>query len=257
MSGLIGPVTKALALSGTLAAGSLAVAHAAPALSALNAVRPWLTPELCGFGDPDHVALTFDDGPDPASTPAFLRELDRAGVRATFFLLGRMLVRAPGLGRELVAAGHEIAVHGYEHRCLLARTPGAVRDDIARARDVIAELTGSQPCWYRPPYGVLTAGALAAARELELTPMLWSTWGRDWTATASPDSVYRTVTRGLAGGGTVLLHDTDCTAAPGSWRSALGALPRLIDACHARGLRLGPLWEHRTAAAVAAWAGTV
>ncbi|GAA2242340.1 MULTISPECIES: polysaccharide deacetylase family protein [Kitasatospora] len=248
MSNLIDPVAKALAVSGVLAAGSLAVAHAAPALSALNAVRPWLTPELCGYGDTDHVALTFDDGPDPASTPHFLAELDRAGVRATFFLLGRMLVRDPGLGRELVAAGHEIAVHGYQHRCLLARTPSAVRDDIARARDVIADLTGTQPAWYRPPYGVLTAGALATARELGLTPVLWSTWGRDWTATATPDSVHRTVTRRLAGGGTVLLHDTDCTAAPGSWRSALGALPRLVDTCRARGLRLGPLREHRATA---------
>ncbi|GAA2282984.1 polysaccharide deacetylase family protein [Kitasatospora cystarginea] len=246
MSSLISPVTRALTISGALAAGSLAVAHAAPALSALNAVRPWLTPELCGYGDPDHIALTFDDGPDPASTPFFLRELDRAGVRATFFLLGRMLVRDPGLGRELVAAGHEIAVHGYEHRCLLLRTPGAVRDDIARALDTISDLTGTQPTWYRPPYGVLTAGTLAAARELELTPVLWSTWGRDWTAAATPDSVHRTVTRRLAGGGTVLLHDTDCTAAPGSWRSAFGALPRLIDTCRARGLRLGPLREHRT-----------
>ncbi|MGK4584048.1 polysaccharide deacetylase family protein [Kitasatospora sp. HPMI-4] len=248
MSSLIGPVTRALTVSGALAAASLAVAHAAPALSALNAVRPWLTPELCGYGDPDHVALTFDDGPDRASTPYFLRELDRAGIRATFFLLGRMLVRDPGLGRELVAAGHEIAVHGYEHRCLLVRSPGAVRDDIARGLDVISDLTGTHPVWYRPPYGVLTAGALAAARELELTPVLWSAWGRDWTATATPDSVHRTVTRRLAGGGTVLLHDTDCTAAPGSWRSTLGALPRLIDACHARGLNLGPLREHRSAA---------
>nr|WP_280702809.1 polysaccharide deacetylase family protein [Kitasatospora sp. GP82] len=245
---MIHPVAKALTVSGALAATSLAVAHAAPALSALNALRPWLTPELCGHGTPDHVALTFDDGPDPASTPAFLRELDKAGVQATFFLLGRMLVRAPGLGRELVAAGHEIAVHGYEHRCLLARTPGAVRDDIARARDVIADLTGERPTRYRPPYGVLTAGALAAARELELTPVLWSTWGRDWTAGASPDSVYRTVTRRLAGGGTVLLHDSDCTSAPGAWRSTLGALPRLIGACQARGLRLGPLREHWTEA---------
>lgn len=244
MTRLLAPVAKYAGMYGALAAGSLAVANAAPALSALNAVRPWLAPELCGYGDPDHVALTFDDGPDPASTPLFLKELDKAGVKATFFLLGRMLVRAPGLGQELVAAGHEIAVHGYEHRCLLTRTPGAIRDDIARAKDTIAELTGETPRWYRPPYGVLTATTPGAAQRVELTPVLWTTWGQDWTAKATPDSVHRTVTSRLAAGGTVLLHDSDCTSAPQSWRATLGALPRLLDDWHDAGLRVGPLRDH-------------
>jgi peptidoglycan/xylan/chitin deacetylase (PgdA/CDA1 family) len=241
---LLAPAVKYASVYGALAAGSLAVANAAPALSALNAVRPWLAPELCGYGDPDHVALTFDDGPDPASTPLFLEELERAGIKATFFLLGRMLVRAPGLGRELVAAGHEIAVHGYEHRCLLTRTPGAIRDDIERARDTIAELTGETPRWWRPPYGVMTATAPSAARRVGLTPVLWTAWGQDWTARATADSVHDTVSSRLAGGGTVLLHDSDCTSAPLSWRATLGALPRLIDTCHDAGLRLGPLRDH-------------
>lgn len=246
MTTLIGPVTKSLAVSGLLAAGAAAVAHAAPALSSLGALRPWLAPELCGYGDPDHVALTFDDGPDPISTPYFLRVLQAHDVRATFFLLGRMLERAPRLGRELVDAGHEIALHGYDHRCLLTRTPSAIRDDITRGRDVVEQLTGRQVRWYRPPYGVLTASAVATARDLGLTPVLWTAWGCDWTARATPQSVYRTVTRQLEGGGTVLLHDSDCTSAPGAWNSALGALPRLLDACQARGLRVGPLAEHST-----------
>jgi peptidoglycan/xylan/chitin deacetylase (PgdA/CDA1 family) len=117
-------------------------------------------------------------------------------------------------------------------------------DDVTRARDLIEDLTGRRLTWYRPPYGVLTAGAVAAARQLELTPVLWSAWGCDWTARATPDSVFRTVTRQLRGGGTVLLHDSDCTSAPHAWHSTLGALPRLIEHCAERGWRLGPLGEH-------------
>ncbi|MFI9272873.1 polysaccharide deacetylase family protein [Kitasatospora sp. NPDC052896] len=226
------------------AAGGLAVAHSLPALTSLGALRPLLAPGLSGPGDRGHVALTFDDGPDPASTPLFLAELEKAGVKATFFLLGRMLVQAPELGRELVAAGHEVAVHGWRHRPLLVRGPRATRDDIARARDLVADVTGQQPRWYRPPYGVLTASALHAARQEGLTPVLWTHWGQDWTAKATPDSVLRTLTRTPLAGGTVLLHDSDVTSAPGAWRSALGALPRLLQLCADQGLRVGPLRDH-------------
>lgn len=235
---------RTLAVSAAVTAGGLAVAHSLPALTSLGPLRPYLAPGLSGAGDPGHVALTFDDGPDPRSTPLFLAELDRAGVRATFFLLGRMLIQAPELGRDLVAAGHEVAVHGFQHRPLVIRSPRATRDDIARARDLIADVTGEQPRWYRPPYGVLSVSALAAARRLGLTPVLWTHWGRDWTATATPDSVLRTVTRAPLAGGTVLLHDSDVTSAPNAWRSTLGALPRLLELCAEQGLAVGPLRDH-------------
>ena len=74
--------------------------------------------------------------------------------------------------------------------------------------------------------------------------MLWSAWGRDWTAGATPASVLATVRRDLRGGGTVLLHDTDRTAAPGCWRSALGALPGLVHGCQEAAWTVGPLAEH-------------
>jgi peptidoglycan/xylan/chitin deacetylase (PgdA/CDA1 family) len=225
-------------------ATALVAAHAAPALTAITPLRRRLLPALSGIGRPDHVALTFDDGPDPRSTPAFLDRLSAEGVRATFFLLGRMLSRAPGLGADLVSAGHEVAVHGWHHRCLLLRGPGATYDDLARARDLIANVTGRQPRWFRPPYGVLTTAAVRAARRLDLSPVLWTSWGRDWESRATRESVLGTVTRHLGAGGTILLHDSDCTSAPGSWRHTLAALPALIDAARARGLRVGPLSEH-------------
>ncbi|MFD0822168.1 polysaccharide deacetylase family protein, partial [Micromonospora zhanjiangensis] len=210
-------------------------------------VRRRLLPTLCGVGAPGHVALTFDDGPDPRSTPAFLAALERHGVTATFFLLGRMLTDAPGLAREMVAAGHEIGLHGWSHRCLLARGPRATRDDLTRGYDLIGEVLGAPPRWYRPPYGVLTGSALWAANRLGMRTVLWTTWGADWRSGATPGSVLRTVRRDLAGGGTVLLHDSDCTSAPGSWRATLGALPALLDHARAGDLDVGPLREHRIA----------
>jgi hypothetical protein len=85
---------------------------------------------------------------------------------------------------------------------------------------------------------------LAAARRLELTPVLWTAWGKDWTATATPSSVLGTLAPDVRGGATVLLHDSDCTSAPGAWHSALGALPELTARCHDAGLLLGPLRDH-------------
>ncbi|GAA4244804.1 polysaccharide deacetylase family protein [Dactylosporangium darangshiense] len=233
-------------MKGILAAGAIAglAAHALPAVTAYTPGRRALLPGLAGTGPADRIALTFDDGPDPTSTPLFLRLLDEHDIRATFFLLGSMLDRDHGLGREIVAAGHEVAVHGWYHRCLLWRTPRATHDDIARARDLVGSLGGGEPRWYRPPYGVLTTGALLACRRLRLTPKLWTAWGRDWRAAATPDTIVADVTRTLVGGGTILLHDSDCTSAAGSWRRTLDALPRLIDWARVRGLRIGPLTEH-------------
>ncbi|MET7486973.1 polysaccharide deacetylase family protein [Streptomyces sp. NPDC005538] len=222
----------------------LAAAYAAPVLSTYGPLRNRVLPRLSGRGRPDHVALTFDDGPDPLSTPLFLRLLDERRIHATFFLLGREAARAPGLVREIAAAGHEIAVHGWLHRPLLLRGPRATHDDLARARDTVGDLTGRTPRLFRPPYGVMSTPAHLAARRLDLTPVLWTAWGEDWRARATPDSVHRTVTDDLRGGGTVLLHDSDCTSAAGSWRATLGAVPRILDTCAARGLSVGPLREH-------------
>jgi peptidoglycan-N-acetylglucosamine deacetylase len=229
----------------TAAALLAGVIHAGPALTVVNPLRRLVFPALAGIGDPDHVALTFDDGPDPASTPAFLATLRGAGVRATFFLLGRMLAGAPWLGRELIDAGHEVALHGWSHRLLLTRGPASTYDDLARGADLIAEVTGRPPRWYRPPYGVLSTAALVAVKRLALTPVLWTRWGADWTARATPASVLATLGHDLAGG-TILLHDSDCTSAPGSWQATLDALPTLIGQVRDQGLRLGPLGDHWT-----------
>jgi peptidoglycan/xylan/chitin deacetylase (PgdA/CDA1 family) len=230
------------ATAGTAAAAA-ALWHAAPVLTTIPSIRrAW--PTFTGLGRSGQIALTFDDGPDPVGTDQFLDLLAARGVRATFFVLGRMLIDIPSMASSITGAGHEIAVHGWDHRNLLLRTPASVREDLSRAHDLVGELTGSAPRWWRPPYGVLTGPALTAARDLSMQPVLWTAWGRDWEAGATPKSVFATAKKDLSDGGTLLLHDSDCTSSPGSWRNTLGSLPYLFDYCDEMRWRIAPLGEH-------------
>jgi peptidoglycan/xylan/chitin deacetylase (PgdA/CDA1 family) len=239
-------MSATIAASATAAGlvGAAGLVHAGPALAGVSPLGMRVTPALVGRGRTDHVAITFDDGPDPESTPAFLTELDRLGWHATFFMLGTMARRAPALVAEVAAAGHEVAVHGDEHRNMLRRFPGRAGDDIRRCRDTLSELSGREPTWFRPPFGILSYGAVRGARRLGLTSVLWTTWGRDWRKEATPETVTADVLRRYVAGGTVLLHDADCESYPGSWRSALGALALLAEAFAARDLTAGPLRDH-------------
>ncbi len=191
-----------------------------------------------------HVALTYDDGPDPSSTPHFLDLLERHRVRATFFLLGEHVAPNASLVAEMAAAGHELAVHGWDHRCLARRRPGGLTDELRRTCDLVGAVSGAPVRWYRPPYGVLTTEGVLAARRAGLQSVLWSAWGRDWRPRATPVGITRTVKRALRPGGTVLLHDTDRTSAPGSWRRTLEASDRLLDRWAADGLQVGTLGAH-------------
>ncbi|MFB4299335.1 polysaccharide deacetylase family protein [Actinomadura sp. NTSP31] len=233
----------AVALGGTAAALGVALAHTLPAATWLAPVRR-RTPRIAGRGFTDHVALTLDDGPDGASTPLFLDELDRLGCRATFFVLGSMLSRHPDVGRRIAADGHEIAVHGWHHDNALLTRPGRVCAELARTVRLVEDVCGVRPRWYRPPYGALSAEALLAARRNGLRPILWTAWGRDWTASATPESVLSALSPGIEGGATLLLHDSDVTSAPGAWKSTLGALPAVVASCRDAGLAVGPLRDH-------------
>jgi peptidoglycan/xylan/chitin deacetylase (PgdA/CDA1 family) len=188
-------------------------------------------------GPPDGVAVTFDDGPHPAGTPRVLGTLERAGASATFFLVGEQVRRDPGLAREIAARGHTIAVHAHRHRNLLRLTPAMLRADLDRAWEAIAAATGTQPVLHRPPYGIYSAGGLAAVRRRGWTPLLWSRWGRDWARGATPERITRLVTRDLRGGDVLLLHDSDAYSVPGSWRATTAALGAVLETIAQHGLR--------------------
>ncbi len=229
-----------LLLGGATLAGAV---QAAPLVTFLQPVKP-LLPTVNGAGRAGHVALTFDDGPDGQSTPRFLDALAVLDVRATFFLLGQMCLRYPDLARRIVDEGHEVVVHSFDHRNHLRRTPASTFEQLARTADLVEVQAGVRPRWFRPPYGALTTAGVVAARELGLQTVLWTAWGQDWQRGLTAGDVVDEVLRGRLAGGTVLLHDSDCTSEPGSWRATLGALPRIVDHCRERGLEVGTVGAH-------------
>jgi peptidoglycan/xylan/chitin deacetylase (PgdA/CDA1 family) len=228
-----------------LACGAAAVAAQAAPLATFVPAGKRLAPRINGRGRDGHVALTFDDGPDAQSTPRFLDELRRLDVRATFFLLGEMCERYPDQAKRLVDEGHEVAVHSWDHRNHLRNLPGRrTADQLSRTAELITAQTGVTPTYFRPPYGALTTADLLEARRLGLRTVLWTAWGQDWQRGLRPQHVIDEVLGGDVDGGTVLLHDSDCTSEPGSWRATLGALPGLVATLHERGLEVGTVGDH-------------
>ncbi|TSD99241.1 polysaccharide deacetylase family protein [Skermania sp. ID1734] len=226
-----------------VAALSAYVGYALPSVTALAAVRRF-TPHLAGRGRADHVALTFDDGPHPVGTPAILDILHQFRVTGTFFVLGEQVAQHPDVARRIVADGHEIGLHGWHHHNSLTMTPMALRRSVRAGLAEIAAVTGMEPRFYRPPYGIASAASFIEAHRAGLVPVLWDAWGKDWRADATPQSVVDTVCRNACGGSTILLHDSDCASALDSWRTTAAALPTLLTELRSQGLTVGPLRDH-------------
>ncbi|ACU75515.1 polysaccharide deacetylase [Catenulispora acidiphila DSM 44928] len=222
----------------------LGLAHIGPAASWLPPVRDRLLPALAARGRADHVALTFDDGPDPVSTPRFLDLLDELDVRATFFVLGSRVARHPEVAAETAARGHEVAVHGWTHEPQWLPHPQRDVTELRLACDVVEQTCGARPTWFRPPFGVLTTGLWRAARRAELRPVLWGAWGKDWEPGRSVAEVRETVLGSVCGGTTLLLHDAAPDGRGQAWRTTLAALPGIVESCRGAGWDVGTLAEH-------------
>jgi peptidoglycan/xylan/chitin deacetylase (PgdA/CDA1 family) len=172
------------------------------------------------------VALTFDDGPDPKVTPQVLDELRRAGVRATFFIVGKNLEAQPELGRRIVAEGHVLANHSWEHSYLQSfYMPKRHTQELLRCEQAIEAITG-QPSsgLYRPPVGLKSGELAHAIWDTGLTLVAWSVHSHD-TVDPQAQRIARRVLARIKGGDIVLLHDGDRT--PGR-RSACAEAVRLI-----------------------------
>jgi peptidoglycan-N-acetylglucosamine deacetylase len=225
-------------------------ANASPGLSAVGALRfPGIVrraPDAAGL-----VALTFDDGPHAQGTPAVLEQLDRHGLRATFYLVGRDVRRAPGLAAEVVAAGHEVGLHGDRHMPHPLLPPPLVLRDLARGLAAVEAAAGRPPRSVRAPFGAASLGTLAFARRHGLPLVSWTRWGRDWEPRADAAAIAARLSRGLGPGDILLLHDSDAYSARRSWRATAGAVPLLAEALAKRGLVSAPVSELLAVAAAA------
>lgn len=177
------------------------------------------------------IALTFDDGPDPANTPKLLAALREHHVHATFFVLGSQVRRYPGLTEEISREGNELADHGMSHRSLVAMRPTKIAYELQATADLIRELSGQPPAFMRPPYGSLNQVVVQKAHDLHMTVVLWTIDTRDWMG-LSPGSIVNTVLSQLRPGSIVLMHDGG-----GPRSKTVQAVAALLDDLSARGYR--------------------
>jgi peptidoglycan/xylan/chitin deacetylase (PgdA/CDA1 family) len=161
---------------------------------------------------PRQLALTFDDGPNPAATPQLLEVLARHRVRATFFLIGDFVLREPQLTRDIAAAGHAIGNHTMTHPFLPRRSAARVLDEMTRCNDALEQTLGQRIELFRPPHGGRSPAVFQAAAALGLKTVQWNLIVGDWSA-GSAQAILERLQRGhrrnqRRGRGTnVVLHD--------------------------------------------------
>lgn len=150
------------------------------------------------------IALTFDDGPDPDVTPALLDVLADHDVSATFFMLAGRVSRYPDIARRVKAAGHEIALHGFDHRRLTSRGLDDVSASVARGKTEVESALNVQIRWFRPPYGAHDLRIWRLVRSLGMDTILWGPSLSDWAQIESDERWQRAAGRP---GDIVLGHD--------------------------------------------------
>ena len=230
----------------------LATAGLWPRSRLLGSNLPRLPPEAAARGE---VALTFDDGPDPLVTPQVLAQLDAAGARATFFCVGDQLRRHPDLARDIVRRGHHIENHTDTHPNLFAAMGWRrMAQQVAGGQAAVEAATGRAPRFFR---------AVAGLRNPWLDPILarqglrlaaWTRRGYD-TRTGDAEAVYQRLTRGLAAGDVLLMHDGHAARTPSGQPVVLAVLPRVLAALQAQGLRCVPLADAVPETTTMEWRG--
>lgn len=182
------------------------------------------------------VALTFDDGPDPAYTPGVLNILQKYGITATFFMVGRHVRQYPDLARRVAEAGHSIGNHTWSHRSLVPLSVDHTRSEILGAHKAIEDVTGVTPRLLRPPRGVYSAFARDYLREQGYTIVLWDVTSQDW-AELPARRIAENVLRHADPGSILLFHDSGnlVSSTGGNRINTLRALPIVIEGLLAEG----------------------
>ncbi|HWE28791.1 MAG TPA: polysaccharide deacetylase family protein [Polyangia bacterium] len=174
------------------------------------------------------VALTFDDGPHPDTTPALLAALRRARVRATFFLVGEAVERWPHLARQIAADGHAVGNHTQRHRLLTFRTAAQIAEEVAACQRALARVDVDARL-FRPPHGFKPLGLHRVLRRHKLRLVVWQGSIRDTDAPGTSTIIERAVA--LAGTGRILLlHDH-----PRCGDQTVRAVPSIIERYRALG----------------------
>jgi len=218
---------------GSLAAGAAGCAFLAWAVRGRSATvfapSVWRGPR-----DRRAIALTFDDGPSEG-TPAILDVLARHGARATFFQCGANVARLPEIARAVRERGHEIGNHSYAHPRLYFRSPGFMERDLQRAQETIEFHTGARPRWFRAPFGARWFGLGGVQRRLELTGVMWTIIGYDWSLEA--EGVVGRIAARVSNGAILCLHDGRELRARPDIAVTVEAVRRLVPLLLERGYR--------------------
>jgi peptidoglycan-N-acetylglucosamine deacetylase len=173
------------------------------------------------------IALTIDDGPDPAYTPQVLQLLRQYQVTATFSMIGINVAAHPDLAKMVAEAGHQIANHTWTHADL-ARSPAHfVHSELARASAAIHAVTGVQPGLFRAPYGAWSAAVIRQCEHMKMIPLAWSVDPRDW-AQPGTRSIVRNIMGNTRPGSIILEHDGGGNRAQ-TVAALRIVLPRLLD----------------------------
>ena len=182
------------------------------------------------------IALTYDDGPNDPHTLRLLEVLEKHGVKATFFMIGRFVRERPEVARAVASAGHVIGNHTFSHPNLIFAGGAETGRQLDQCEQALSDVVGEHSRLFRPPFGGRRPGTLQAVRRRGLVPVMWSITGFDWNPT-TPDAIEKRVSKRVRGGDVILLHDGGHLemGADRSWTVA--ATDRLITRYKAEGYR--------------------
>jgi peptidoglycan-N-acetylglucosamine deacetylase len=221
--------------------GALAVDHALIMAGGLWPRSTWLGSNMRRLPEASaarrEISITIDDGPDPDVTPQVLDLLDTHGARATFFCIARHAEAHPALCREIVARGHSVQNHTHRHSHTFAFSgPRAFAREIDAAQDALSQITGERPVFFRAPAGLRNMFLAPVLHERGLQLVSWTRRGYD-AVRSNPAGVLARLTRGMAAGDILLLHDGNVERAPGGKAVSLEVLPELLQRMAQMGLR--------------------
>ena len=201
-------------------------AEASPeAANAANKPATWFSVNVEG----PYIAMTFDDGPSPETTPRLLDILKQRNIKATFFMIGQNAERNPAIVKRILAEGHEIGNHSWTHPQLSKLSDDRVTEEINKTQNAIKDASGYTPVLIRPPYGAITGRQKEwIEKQFDLSVIIWSVDPFDWKRPGA-SVIEQRILAGARPGAIVLSHDIH--------KQTVDAMPATLDALAAKGFK--------------------